>query len=92
MKSMSLNDLIDEAEEDDEVKLFDDETTDDESTGMGTLVGVKSNKDKLGNPEVCPECASDDTEEVAYYWRCNNGNCKTLTYIPTKPRIDRTEM
>jgi len=86
---MSLNDLIDEAEEEDEdgVKLFEDE-----SSGLGTLVGVKSNKDKLSNPEVCPECATDDTEQVAYYWRCNNGNCNVITYIPTKPRIDRTEM
>jgi hypothetical protein len=89
---MSLNDLIDEAEDDDEsVKLFE-EDDDDESTGLGTLVGVKSNKDKLGNPEVCPGCASDDTEEVAYYWRCNNDNCEVISYIPTKPRIDRTEM
>jgi hypothetical protein len=90
---MSLNDLIDEVEEEDEdgVKLFE-EDEEEESSGLGTLVGVKSNKDKLSNPETCPECATDDTEQVAYYWRCNNDNCKTLTYIPTKPRIDRTEM
>ena len=33
--------------------------------------------------DVCPTCGTSDTEQVAYYWRCNNtDNCDVVTYIP----------
>jgi len=33
--------------------------------------------------DVCPTCHTKDTEQVAYYWRCNNtDDCDVTTYIP----------
>lgn len=67
-----------------------DETKSSEGSGLSQFYGVKANKEKLRNPELCPSCGSDDTEKVHYYRRCNNDDgCDVLTYIPTRHSIDR---
>jgi len=29
----------------------------------------------------CPKCQTDNTEKHKYYRRCNNDNCKVVTYF-----------
>lgn len=49
---------------------------------------VKERVERLHNPNLCPECGSDDTEEAHYYMRCNADGCDVLTYQPTDFRLD----
>lgn len=75
---MSLDDLVEQKSSND-------------SGGLSEFFGVKANKEKLRNPELCPGCGSDNTEKVHYYWRCkeDSDKCEVITYIPSEHGIDR---
>lgn len=70
--------------------LVEEEKRKNNSSKTG-LFGIKPENRKLRNQELCPGCGSDDTEEVSYYWRCNEDreNCNVTTYIPTEYSIDK---
>lgn len=43
--------------------------------------GIKWSKPKLHEEHLCPKCGSSNTEGVAYYRRCNNPDCRVITYL-----------
>lgn len=39
--------------------------------------------EKFRRDDLCPVCGGSDTEEIHYYWRCNDDSCDAITYITT---------
>jgi len=81
---MSLSELLDETVPDNNSDIEESELT-----GLAKLVSMSEQYDKFNDPNKCPKCGSTDTEKVHYYWRCHNGNCKTLTYLNSKHKLDK---
>lgn len=83
---MSLSELLDET-----VPDHDSDNNNSELTGLAKMVSMKEQYDKFNDPNRCPKCGSTKTEKVHYYWRCNNGNCKTLTFLSSHFKLDKSK-
>lgn len=77
---MSLDNLINDKSEDNS----------EESKSLFDISRVKYQKEKLNEPELCPGCGSNNTEEAAYGRRCleSPDDCEVITYIPTDYKLD----
>lgn len=92
---MSLDELLDESKEDEENTSEEEETkneTTSEDSGLSSMIDVKSSYDKLQETSLCSSCGSSNTENKGFYWRCQNDNCDTITYINSESTIDRTDL
>lgn len=87
---MSLDALIDEATNN---KAENSISNDNRPSSIADFSRIKYSKEKLHNPNLCPNCGSDDTEPTGYSnteRRCNN--CEVLTYFTTDYDIKLGEM